>query len=183
MDLPACRQAGELRRGGSSFRSRRAKELRQEVARRRRETPAQCRKRYQKPREPAATGCLGEALAETEMRRNTLIHRFLSPRFTGLKIIFHLLAGAALTIVRLPLPEFFRPYRAHVLRSPAARMEYQSHATASLCSRANSKGQRTNSEGRSNSSAGWRPRAFGRASLPCRQGEFRSLAACRGGIW
>ena len=30
---------------------------------------------------------LGEALAETEKHRNTLIHRFLSPRFTGLKII------------------------------------------------------------------------------------------------
>ena len=57
----------------------------------------------------AVSSCLGEALAETEKRCNTLIHRFLSPRFTGLKIIFHLLAGAALTIVRLPLPEFFRP--------------------------------------------------------------------------
>ena len=34
---------------------------------------------------------------------------FLSPRFTGLKIIFHPITGAALTIVRLPLPEFFRP--------------------------------------------------------------------------
>ena len=31
---------------------------------------------------------LGEALAETEKHRNTLIHRFLSPRFTGLKNVF-----------------------------------------------------------------------------------------------
>ena len=29
---------------------------------------------------------LGVALAETEKHRNTLIHRFLSPRFTGLKL-------------------------------------------------------------------------------------------------
>ncbi len=29
---------------------------------------------------------LGEALAETEKHRNTLIHCFLSPRFTGLKL-------------------------------------------------------------------------------------------------
>ena len=31
---------------------------------------------------------LGEALAETEKRCNTLIHSFLSPRFTGLKNMF-----------------------------------------------------------------------------------------------
>ncbi|MBQ3218328.1 MAG: hypothetical protein IJB33_05605, partial [Akkermansia sp.] len=71
----------------------------------------------------------GEALAETEKRCNTLIHRFLSPRFTGLKIIFHLLAGASgfgkptprrgACVARLPLPEFFRPLTgASVFGSP-----------------------------------------------------------------
>ena len=38
---------------------------------------------------------LGEALAETEKHRNTLIHRFLSPRFTGLKIILISSRGSA----------------------------------------------------------------------------------------
>ena len=38
---------------------------------------------------------LGEALAETEKHRTTLIHRFLSPRFTGLKIILISSRGSA----------------------------------------------------------------------------------------
>ncbi len=50
--------------------------------------PLQCRKKISEPREPVATACLGEALAQTAKRRKTLIHRFLSPRFTGPKIIF-----------------------------------------------------------------------------------------------
>ena len=51
---------------------------------------------------------LGEALAETEKRRNTLIHSFLSPRFTGLNL-FSIPSRGSARVARLPLPEFFRP--------------------------------------------------------------------------